>query len=112
MATPSSGAYSLTYSLTYSLAHLLTYLLSRSSPLELKNNGDAILGSSVGRWGTMNDPTIGTSCPVNQCLFVDMRGGAEKFNAHVEVGRLTLFSNHYTTHPSEAAKAQWSCAQV
>jgi len=87
-------------------------LMSRSDPLELKDNGDAILGSTVGRWGTMNDPTIGTSCPVNQCLFIDMRGGAQKFNAHVEAGRLTLFSNHYTTHPSEAAKAQWSCVQV
>jgi len=56
----------------------------KKSQLELSSNGDAsglqgILGRR-GRWGSMNDPTLGPQCPVYSCLFIDF-GYSTKFNA-------------------------------
>ena len=76
--------------------------------LELKGNGDALLGGARGRWGAMNDPTIGSSCPVDHCLFVDVRG--QLHNAHFEQARVRLFPNHYRTSPAAAGQPLYDCA--
>lgn len=44
----------------------------RRSPLELKASGDAVGLSVMGRWGSMNDPTLGAACPVYHCIFIDL----------------------------------------
>ena len=45
--------------------------------LELGGNGD-VSGPGMGkrgRWGTMNDPTLGAACPVYACIYIDLGGG-------------------------------------
>ena len=45
------------------------------SRLRLGERGDATATpGGAGRWGTMNDPTLGEACPTYHCLFVDVRG--------------------------------------
>ena len=82
--------------------------------LELANSGDVTLGRRRGRWGSMNDPTIGEAiCPVNSCLFVDLMG-QQQMNAHVEQGgKLSLYRNHYRVQ-SAAMRSQpeWSCVEA
>jgi len=60
------------------------------SELELTNNGDAHglggRGRGGGRWGSMNDPTLGAACPVYSCLFIDTGGGVGQHEARYEEG--------------------------
>ena len=81
--------------------------------LELRRTGDARLGSRSGRWGAMNDPTIGEAlCPVDYCLFVDLFGQTMNANAATG-GKLTLYRNHYGVQSAaERARPQWSCERV
>jgi len=45
------------------------------SRVRLGERGDAtVTPGGTGRWGTMNDPTLGEACPTYHCLFVDVRG--------------------------------------
>ena len=46
--------------------------------LVLTETGDSRGGETPdgrGRWATMNDPTLGDTCPVYSCIFVDIGGG-------------------------------------
>jgi len=81
--------------------------------LELGDSGDATLGRSRrGRWGAMNDPTIGADvCPVNSCLFVDL--GGQVLNAHVDGSSLTIYHNHYRSRSAaERARPEWRCSEA
>ena len=67
--------------------------------LTLAKNGDAHRGGGrPGRWGTMNDPDLGDTCPVYKCVFVDF-GGDQRNGAIVEEGgkvkQLHLLTNIY-----------------
>ena len=78
--------------------------------LELLDSGDAKLDGRTGRWGSMNDPTIGEAvCPVNHCLFVDV-GGAH--NGHVRPdGTLVLYRGHYQSHTAaERSEPRYTCS--
>ena len=58
------------------------------SELKLSRSGDASMSSgsfsrgSTGRWGSMNDPSLGAACPVYSCLFIDF--GGSKHDARIE----------------------------
>ena len=44
---------------------------------ELQPTGDmSLAGEPRARWGAMNDPMQGPTCPVDACLFVNLRGKA------------------------------------
>ena len=57
------------------------------------------LGRGSGRWGTMNDPTLGERCPVYSCIFLDFGGGFgggahdARFDPNVQPPRLTVMSH-------------------
>ena len=41
----------------------------------------------AGRWGSMNDPTLGDACPLYACIFLDGGGGpVQQRNARVGSG--------------------------
>ena len=56
---------------------------SKQGVLKLLDGGDVTstlnkIGRG-GRWGSMNDPTLGAGCPVYSCIFVD--SGYRHFNS-------------------------------
>ncbi len=81
----------------------------RAERLELSSTGDATLGRRRGRWGAMNDPTIGEErCPVRSCLFVDLQG--QEMNAQVGEASLIIYHNHYRVRAAtERAQPEWRC---
>ena len=63
------------------------------SELDLGNTGDAsgLTGRGRGRWGSMNDPTLGRKCPVYSCIFIDLGWAGQKHEArHVDGSPETL----------------------
>jgi hypothetical protein len=62
-------------------------------------SGGGALGRGGGRWGSMNDPTLGDACPVGACLFFNARVGQFVGAAAVDGGRevLRLVGDHYAT---------------
>jgi len=83
-----------------------------TEPLELHNTGDAALGRRRGRWGAMNDPTIGEAlCPVNSCLFVDLMG--QQMNAFAGAGGVVkMYRAHYHVRSAaERAQPEWICRE-
>mmetsp|Transcript_26275 Transcript_26275/g.84847 ORF Transcript_26275/g.84847 Transcript_26275/m.84847 type:complete len:264 (+) Transcript_26275:1858-2649(+) len=60
-------------------------------------SGGGALGQGAGRWGSMNDPTLGDVCPVGSCIFLNARAG-QFVGALVEEGGrevLKVADNHY-----------------
>ena len=68
--------------------------------MELGSSGDASgltgghgWGRSSGRWGSMNDPTFGASCPVYECIFIDSGGSQREARVHASGTELTILSH-------------------
>ena len=57
-----------------------------------------------GRWGTMNDPTLGAHCAVYSCLFIDF--GRSSFNAGLDAD-LTQMKVYASSRPYDTLK--FSC---
>mmetsp|Transcript_5600 Transcript_5600/g.16286 ORF Transcript_5600/g.16286 Transcript_5600/m.16286 type:complete len:444 (-) Transcript_5600:111-1442(-) len=76
---------------------------------ELQPTGDmSLAGEPRARWGAMNDPMQGPTCPVDACLFVNLRG--KEAVAHADGSRLTVYESVYTARSREAARQPlWSC---
>jgi hypothetical protein len=86
----------------------------QEDPLEFLSSGDVTIGRHeklTGRWGAMNDPTIGEErCPIGQCLFVDFAGGGQMMNAHVDGQSLTIYQDHYKVRSAaKRATPTWRC---
>ena len=76
----------------------------------LASSGDVKgLPLGTGRWGTLNDPTLGASCPVYHCLFVDFPRG--QMNARVDEAGATLrlSSNPYLPRHQ---RPPWTCVKA
>jgi len=68
----------------------------------------SLAGEPRARWGAMNDPMLGPTCPVNACIFVNLRG--KEAVAHADGSRLTVYESVYTARSREAASQPlWSC---
>lgn len=69
----------------------------KKETLKLENDGSAKLQSQShpGRWGTMNDPTIGSHCKVYSCIFIDI--GWTRFNAGLddEQKKVNMYSSEW-----------------
>jgi len=84
-------------------------LLTLDSNGNVETSGGA-LGKGKGRWGSMNDPTLGDACPIGSCVFFNARGG--DFVAAISSGspgdgeRLRAMGNYYNNDrtPSPALK--------
>jgi hypothetical protein len=86
---------------------------AKTGSLDLSNGGD-VSGPSHGghgRWGSMNDPTLGAACPVYKCIFIDggggWGGGRGQHEARYEdtaTEKLTLLQHH-------DLKEVWSCVK-
>ena len=81
----------------------------QTATLELSNTGDASrLGSGwmgrggAGRWGSMSDPTLGDTCPVQRCIFIDYGGAHHEAHLHAGDRELTIMK-----HPS--LEVTWRC---
>ena len=83
----------------------------KTSELELTGNGDAmgLSGSrSRGRWGTMNDPTLGDACPVYSCVFLDFGGG---WGGGANEGRYEKEGKVLTVMKHRDLEEEWRCVQ-
>ena len=50
--------------------------------------------SRDGRWGSMNDPTLGDACPVYSCLYADAGGGAQhEIKVATDLSTMTIMSH-------------------
>lgn len=76
--------------------------------LSLSERGDAIGGASAdarGRWGSMNDPTLGDeACPVYRCIFVDVRGQQHNVRVSSAQDELVAFAAHDMRAPLATCK--------
>ena len=76
--------------------------------LSLGERGDAIGGASAdarGRWGSMNDPTLGDeACPVYRCIFVDVRGQQHNVRVSSAHDELVAFAAHDMRAPLATCK--------
>jgi len=82
-----------------------------TSPLELARGGDvAGLKGRAGRWGTLNDPTLGEGCPVYACLFVDMSGMLH--NARVSPDQRSLHIQGSAYARRSVSMSTWSCTRA
>ena len=82
--------------------------------LVLSDSGDVSFGRAAGRWGAMNDPMLGDTCPPYACLFVDVRSRDGEMNGHAEYehGKLTLYRNAYRASTREVAEQPaWTCQE-
>mmetsp|Transcript_28537 Transcript_28537/g.66848 ORF Transcript_28537/g.66848 Transcript_28537/m.66848 type:complete len:586 (-) Transcript_28537:326-2083(-) len=79
--------------------------------LELAENGGARgIERATGRWGSLNDPTLGAPCPVHHCLFVDFSGGNKKYDVGVDEDNKKLhlmLQRRGTSSPSSTVS--WRC---
>uniref|UniRef100_A0A6S9ZCS6 Uncharacterized protein n=2 Tax=Chrysotila carterae TaxID=13221 RepID=A0A6S9ZCS6_CHRCT len=78
--------------------------------LSLSAQGDATgLGLARGRWGSMNDPTLGAACPVYRCVFIDF--GGRRHNAAVSEAndRLSVMPQSRDSRPDRAVT--WTCTR-
>ena len=81
--------------------------VARPIRMLLTASGHFHIGRSTGRWGLMNDPWLGTHCPVSRCLYTDT--DETRVDAHVQfeaAGRqhLTLYRSLYETATREEAE--------
>ena len=82
-----------------------------TSPLELARGGDVTgLKGRAGRWGTLNDPTLGEGCPVYACLFVDMSGMLH--NARVSPDQRSLHIQGSAYARRSVSMSTWSCTRA
>ena len=76
--------------------------------LSLGERGDAMGGASAdarGRWGSMNDPTLGDeACPVYRCIFVDVRGQQHNVRVSSAHDELVAFAAHDMRAPLATCK--------
>ena len=87
----------------------------KDATLELEASGDASglgrngWGRSSGRWGSMNDPTLGKACPVYECIFIDSGGMQHEARLHESGTDLTVMRH---PHGHEAtAEVLWRCTK-
>ena len=83
-----------------------------ASPLELTRTGDVTgLKGRAGRWGTLNDPSLGEGCPVYSCLFVDMSGNMLQ-NARVSPDQRSLHIQGSAYSSRRSMTSTWSCTRA
>ena len=86
----------------------------RERTLELGPNGDAAglsrgWGRASGRWGSMNDPTLGKACPVYECIFIDSGGVQQEARLHQSGTELTVM--RHTRGDEPEAEVLWKCTK-
>ena len=76
--------------------------------LSLSDSGDATGGANPdgrGRWGSMNDPTLGDeACPVYRCIYVDVRGQQHNVRVSSEQDELVAFAANNMRAPLATCK--------
>ena len=78
--------------------------------LELTNSGDARgLGTRGGRWGTMNDPTLGKACPVYACIFLDLGAGWGGGGGHHDARYAEGSPATLTVMAHNTLTEEWAC---
>jgi len=78
---------------------------SSTASLSLRRTGDATGLDGSGRWGSMNDPTLGDTCPVYSCIFIDLRGASHDAKLSSD-GKLLSVMAH-----ASGAQA-WTCTKA
>jgi hypothetical protein len=87
--------------------------------VELSDRGDArglpsgsglsgfVMGKvgRAGRWGSMNDPTLGEACPLYSCIFIDANGAQHE-------GRLSESRDSLTVMSHSSLEVEWRCTKT